>query len=93
MRLTLLCALTLGLCYEVTAADSASREFERQAEALGQSISESNAPESAHCATLRKEIETLKGSPQRRHTAREAYRTECLRHAPGGADTKPRDFD
>ncbi|MCP4283349.1 MAG: hypothetical protein GY792_02690 [Gammaproteobacteria bacterium] len=87
MRSVVLSIIILGTSFEIGAVDSAEREFERQAEALGQSISASDSVGSAYCADLRKKAAALKGQPQRRQMARETYRVECLRDGHGSMGT------
>ena len=54
-------------------------DFERRAKGLGDTISSDNSGESARCQELRQEVERLRGKPQRRYSARDAYELECQR--------------
>ncbi len=54
-------------------------DFARRAQGLGDSISSDNSRESVRCQELRKEMERLRGRPQRRFTTRDAYNLECQR--------------
>jgi len=64
--------MTLGDQTEVS-------DFERRAKGLGDTISSDNSKESARCQELHQEVEQLRGKPQRRYTARDAYELECQR--------------
>ena len=54
-------------------------DFERRAKGLGDTISSDHSQESARCQELRQEVERLRGKPQRRYSARDAYELECQR--------------
>ena len=75
----LLAILGLALAANSLADDTATKEFQQRAEALGQSISSDNAMQSGRCAELRRQVEAARGKPQRLSTARQAYQEECTR--------------
>ena len=59
--------------------DTAAREFQNQAQSLGESITKDNSGISDRCQRLLQDIQDLKGKPQRRYTARQIYDRECRR--------------
>lgn len=77
MRTTGSLILLLGMAAGSWAADTEVTEFQQRATALGQSINAADSPRSAHCAELQQTIQALRGRPQRRFSALEAYEMEC----------------
>ena len=76
--------LGLGLAISAVAASALASdyevdEFERRARSLGESISAQDSEQSVRCQELGRQVEQLKGRPQQRYTAREAYLRECQR--------------
>lgn len=86
-------ALTLGLGVAGFAlADSTEElEFQRRAASLGQAINADNSGRPAHCEELHRSIEDLRGRPQRRFSALEAYELECQGGGPRSFGTSPMD--
>ncbi len=61
------------------ADNTAVEEFERKAQSLGESISADNSGLSVRCRDLARQVEELKGRPQRRYSAQQDYLQECER--------------
>jgi len=73
-------------------ADSTEElEFQRRAASLGKSITADNSSRPAHCMELQQTIENMRGRPQRRFTALEAYELECQGGAQRAFGTSPMD--
>jgi len=61
----------------VAADQTAAKEFDQRARALGDQISNDDAQLSQHCRELRQRIEQLDWRPQQRQSAREQFNAEC----------------
>jgi len=57
--------------------DTAAREFQNEAQSLGESISSDNSGISDRCQRLFQNVQDLKGKPQQRFSARQLYDREC----------------
>ena len=79
MNSLLLAILGLAFTANTLADETATKEFQQRAEALGRSISSDNAIQSERCAELRRQVEAARAKPQRLSTARQAYQEECTR--------------
>lgn len=73
-------------------ADSTEElEFQQRAASLGKSITADNSSRPAHCMELQQTIENMRGRPQRRFTALEAYELECQGGTQRSFGTSPMD--
>lgn len=62
-----------------SAEQNAVSDFDRRARALGETISADDSGESERCRELSRQVEQLRGKPQRRYAAQQDYLLECQR--------------
>ncbi|HEB97308.1 MAG TPA: hypothetical protein ENI96_12880 [Sedimenticola thiotaurini] len=88
-------ATGLMILLAAAAASAAERteeaEFQQRAAALGQSINADNSSRAGRCMELQQQIGDLRGRPQRRFTALEAYEYECQGGGSRSLDSAPFD--
>jgi len=92
-RMRIVGALSLWLVVAgVGLADSTEElEFQRRAAARGQAINADDSGRPAHCDELQRSIQDLRGRPQRRFSALDAYELECQGGGPRSFGTSPMD--
>ncbi len=77
MRIAISVTMLLAAMAAAAGQDTEVTEFQQRAAALGQSINADNSTRAGHCAALQQQISDMRGRPQRRFTALEAYELEC----------------